>query len=217
MRSTCCSSRWARSCSGRCRGWRRSRRCRAARSSSGAISDGHFVIRRLGFDRAIVFSKCSDRPALWAALSGARERSGLRTPQNERLGPFGIDQRLAGTKNRTDPHRPATFFHGGRDGGYCRSIRTRISAARVGEKLGARLDAQARADGRRFSAPARDGAMAVEVLADDAPGGIYPERAAGTEDAAPGDGGVAMLSRSISRASYCNRLRPIIRRSGRCR
>jgi len=46
--------------------------------------------RRLGFDRAIVFSKCSDRPALWAALSGARRRSGLRTPQNERLGRFGL-------------------------------------------------------------------------------------------------------------------------------
>ena len=34
--------------------------------------------RRLGFDQAIVFSKCSDRPALWALLSGAKKRSGRR-------------------------------------------------------------------------------------------------------------------------------------------
>jgi heptosyltransferase-3 len=42
--------------------------------------------RRTGFDRAIVFSKCSDRPALWAAISGAKERIGLWTPRNTHLG-----------------------------------------------------------------------------------------------------------------------------------
>ncbi len=46
--------------------------------------------RHLGFDLAIVFSKCSDRPALWAFLSGAKKRSGLRSPQNARLGRLGL-------------------------------------------------------------------------------------------------------------------------------
>ena len=46
--------------------------------------------RRAGFDRAIVFSKCSDRPALWAAISGARERIGLWTPRNSHLGRLGF-------------------------------------------------------------------------------------------------------------------------------
>jgi heptosyltransferase-3 len=36
--------------------------------------------RRAGFDWAIVFSKCSDRPALWAFLSGAKKRTGLYAP-----------------------------------------------------------------------------------------------------------------------------------------
>lgn len=46
--------------------------------------------RRLHFDRAIVFSKCSDRPALWAAISGAAKRSGLKTPRNRHLGRIGF-------------------------------------------------------------------------------------------------------------------------------
>jgi heptosyltransferase III len=46
--------------------------------------------RRLGFDQAIVFSKCSDRPALWALLSGATKRRGLRTPRNTHLDRFGL-------------------------------------------------------------------------------------------------------------------------------
>lgn len=46
--------------------------------------------RRLRFDQAIVFSKCSDRPALWAVLSGAAKRSGLRTPRNGHLERFGL-------------------------------------------------------------------------------------------------------------------------------
>ena len=46
--------------------------------------------RQIGFDQAIVFSKCSDRPALWAFLSGAAKRSGLRTPRNVHLGRFGL-------------------------------------------------------------------------------------------------------------------------------
>jgi heptosyltransferase-3 len=46
--------------------------------------------RRTGFDWAIVFSKCSDRPALWAALSGAKKRSGLRTFKNAHLGRVGF-------------------------------------------------------------------------------------------------------------------------------
>ena len=46
--------------------------------------------RALGFDRAIVFSKCSDRPALWAYLSGAKKRTGLGTPHNAHLGRIGL-------------------------------------------------------------------------------------------------------------------------------
>jgi heptosyltransferase-3 len=42
--------------------------------------------RKVGFDHAIVFSQCSDRPALWAVLSGAKKRTGLRTPRNGHLG-----------------------------------------------------------------------------------------------------------------------------------
>jgi heptosyltransferase-3 len=46
--------------------------------------------RRIGFDWTIVFSKCSDRPALWAMLSGAKKRTGLRSPHNEHLGRIGF-------------------------------------------------------------------------------------------------------------------------------
>ena len=46
--------------------------------------------RRIGFDWTIVFSKCSDRPALWAVLSGAKKRTGLRTGHNAHLGRIGF-------------------------------------------------------------------------------------------------------------------------------
>src|ERR1700677_637841 len=46
--------------------------------------------RKIHFDWAIVFSKCSDRPALWAAVSGAARRRGLRTPRNGHLGKIGF-------------------------------------------------------------------------------------------------------------------------------
>jgi len=46
--------------------------------------------RRIGFDWAIVFSRCSDRPALWAALSGAKRRTGLRSDCTVRLGRLGF-------------------------------------------------------------------------------------------------------------------------------
>lgn len=46
--------------------------------------------RRVGFDWAVIFSQCSDRPALWAALSGAGKRTGLLTPRNKRLGRLGL-------------------------------------------------------------------------------------------------------------------------------
>jgi heptosyltransferase-3 len=46
--------------------------------------------RRIGFDQAIIFSKCSDRPALWAALSGAKKRTGLLSPSGKRLGRIGF-------------------------------------------------------------------------------------------------------------------------------
>jgi len=46
--------------------------------------------RGLGFDWAIVFSKCSDRPALWALLSGAKKRTGLPSPHNQHLGRYGL-------------------------------------------------------------------------------------------------------------------------------
>ena len=44
-----------------------------------------FRYRTIGFDWAIVFSKCSDRPALWARFSGAKKRTGLRSPNNQHL------------------------------------------------------------------------------------------------------------------------------------
>jgi heptosyltransferase-3 len=46
--------------------------------------------RKLRFDWTIVFSKCSDRPALWAALSGAPKRTALRTPRNAIFGRLGL-------------------------------------------------------------------------------------------------------------------------------
>jgi heptosyltransferase III len=46
--------------------------------------------RRISFDWTIVFSKCSDRPALWALLSGAKKRTGLRSPHNAHLGRLGL-------------------------------------------------------------------------------------------------------------------------------
>jgi heptosyltransferase-3 len=46
--------------------------------------------RRIGFDWAIVFSRCSDRPALWALLSGAKKRTGLLTVHNPHLGRYGL-------------------------------------------------------------------------------------------------------------------------------
>jgi heptosyltransferase-3 len=49
-----------------------------------------FKYRRVGFDWTIVFSKCSDRPALWALLSGAKKRTGLETHHNKHLGKLGL-------------------------------------------------------------------------------------------------------------------------------
>jgi len=46
--------------------------------------------RRTGIDWTIVFSKCSDRPALWAVLSGAKKRTGLRSGHNAYLGRIGF-------------------------------------------------------------------------------------------------------------------------------
>ena len=46
--------------------------------------------RGIGFDWAIVFSKCSDRPALWAALSGARKRTGLLAMDNRHIARLGL-------------------------------------------------------------------------------------------------------------------------------
>ena len=46
--------------------------------------------RNVGFDWAIIFSRCSDRPALWALLSGAKKRTGLRSADNARLGRLGL-------------------------------------------------------------------------------------------------------------------------------
>ena len=43
-----------------------------------------------GFDWAVVFSQCSDRPALWAFLSGARRRTGLSSARNTHLNRFGL-------------------------------------------------------------------------------------------------------------------------------
>jgi heptosyltransferase-3 len=58
------------------------------RGSVQIARDFHRAIRyrRIGFDRAIVFSKCSDRPALWAFLSGAKKRTGLPSAGNAHLG-----------------------------------------------------------------------------------------------------------------------------------
>jgi heptosyltransferase-3 len=62
------------------------------RSSFQLVRDVRRAIRyrRVKFDWTIVFSKCSDRPALWAWLSGANRRTGLRTPRNEHLGRIGF-------------------------------------------------------------------------------------------------------------------------------
>jgi len=62
------------------------------RGSIQLVRDIRRVIRyrRIGFDSAIIFSKCSDRPALWAVLSGAKKRSGLRAPRNAHLGRIGF-------------------------------------------------------------------------------------------------------------------------------
>jgi heptosyltransferase-3 len=49
-----------------------------------------FRYRRVGFDWAIVFSKCSDRPALWAFLSGAKKRTGLHVPHGAGLAEIGL-------------------------------------------------------------------------------------------------------------------------------
>jgi heptosyltransferase-3 len=46
--------------------------------------------RGVSFDWAVVFSRCSDRPALWAILSGAKKRTGIRTVHNPHLGRFGL-------------------------------------------------------------------------------------------------------------------------------
>ena len=46
--------------------------------------------RRLRFDWAVVFSKCSDRPALWATLSGAPRRTGLTAQNKTHLGRLGM-------------------------------------------------------------------------------------------------------------------------------
>jgi heptosyltransferase-3 len=46
--------------------------------------------RRNGFDWTIVFSKCSDRPALWALLSGAKKRTGLRSGHTAHLERLGV-------------------------------------------------------------------------------------------------------------------------------
>ena len=62
------------------------------RGSIQLVRDIRRVIRyrRVGFDWAIVFSKCSDRPALWTALSGAKKRTGLRSGHNSHLGRIGL-------------------------------------------------------------------------------------------------------------------------------
>jgi heptosyltransferase-3 len=46
--------------------------------------------RRIGFDWTIVFSRCSERPALWARLSGAKKRTGIETNHTLRLRRFGL-------------------------------------------------------------------------------------------------------------------------------
>lgn len=62
------------------------------RGSIQLVRDIRRVIRyhRAGFDWAIVFSKCSERPALWAVLSGAKKRTGLRSNHNARLERLGF-------------------------------------------------------------------------------------------------------------------------------
>jgi len=51
--------------------------------------------RGIGFDRAIVFSQCSERPALWAWLSGAAERRAWESTQARRHSQWGwINQRM---------------------------------------------------------------------------------------------------------------------------
>ncbi len=46
--------------------------------------------RSIGFDWAVVFSRCSDRPALWALLSGAKKRTGLHSSHNAHLGRYRL-------------------------------------------------------------------------------------------------------------------------------
>ncbi len=54
-----------------------------------------FRYRRIGFDQAIVFSQCSERPALWAWLSGATERRAWESPKAKRYGYWGwINRRI---------------------------------------------------------------------------------------------------------------------------
>jgi glycosyltransferase involved in cell wall biosynthesis len=48
------------------------------------------LYRHLRFDWAVVFSKCSDRPALWATLSGAPRRTGLTAQNKTHLGRLGM-------------------------------------------------------------------------------------------------------------------------------
>ncbi|MDD5262143.1 MAG: glycosyltransferase family 9 protein [Methylacidiphilales bacterium] len=56
-----------------------------------------FRYRRIGFDQAIIFSQCSERPALWAWLSGARERRAWESLKAKRYGYWGwINQRRHG-------------------------------------------------------------------------------------------------------------------------
>src|SRR5471030_1361294 len=62
------------------------------RGSIQLVRDIRRVIRyrHTGFDWAIVFSQCSDRPALWAALSGAKKRTALRSNHNKYLFRLGL-------------------------------------------------------------------------------------------------------------------------------
>jgi heptosyltransferase-3 len=49
-----------------------------------------FRYRRHRFDWAVIFSNCSDRPALWARLSGASRRTGLASQGKSHLDRFGL-------------------------------------------------------------------------------------------------------------------------------
>jgi len=66
--------------------------------------------RRAGFDWAIIFSQCSDRPALWAALSGARRRTGIRSVHNGHLGRIGFINDWEWDANRF-PHTSENHLH----------------------------------------------------------------------------------------------------------